>query len=167
MTAFGVAIAVPEPYGSLLRERRAAFGDPQAATVPTHVTLLPPDETDDVQGVRDRLAEVAAATRAFEMTLHGTGTFRPVSPVVFVAVGEGAAETTRLAQGLRTVVGPPPAAFPFHPHVTVAQELDAPALDRALAELADFSCAFTVREFSLYLHDPDRGWVADQSFALA
>jgi hypothetical protein len=42
----GVSIAVPEPYGSLLQERRAGFGDPAAHGIPTHVTLLPPTEVD-------------------------------------------------------------------------------------------------------------------------
>lgn len=42
----GVSIAVPEPHGSLLQERRAGFGDPAACGIPTHVTLLPPTEVD-------------------------------------------------------------------------------------------------------------------------
>ncbi|MGC5413367.1 2'-5' RNA ligase family protein, partial [Streptomyces sp. DT225] len=42
----GVSIAVPEPYGSLLQERRASFGDPAAHGIPTHVTLLPPTEAE-------------------------------------------------------------------------------------------------------------------------
>jgi hypothetical protein len=42
----GVSRAVPEPYGSLLQRRRAGFGDPAAHGIPTHVTLLPPRETD-------------------------------------------------------------------------------------------------------------------------
>ncbi len=40
----GVSIAVPEPYGSLLQERRAGFGDQAAHGIPTHVTLVPPTE---------------------------------------------------------------------------------------------------------------------------
>ncbi|NEE18013.1 2'-5' RNA ligase family protein, partial [Streptomyces sp. SID7499] len=42
----GVSIAVPEPYGSLLQDRRASFGDPAAFGIPTHVTLLPPTEAE-------------------------------------------------------------------------------------------------------------------------
>lgn len=169
MTRIGISIAVPEPFGTRLREARASFGDPQAATVPSHVTLLPPDDVGDscLEVVRRALADVAATTKAFDMSLQGTGTFRPVSPVVFVAVSRGISETELLASRLRDAVGPPPADFPFHPHVTVAQHLDDAALDRAYAELADFSCDFRVSEFSLYLHDDADGWIADQSFALA
>ena len=43
----GVSIAVPEPHGSLLQERRAGFGDAAAHGIPTHVTLLPPTEVAD------------------------------------------------------------------------------------------------------------------------
>ena len=43
----GVAVPVPEPFGSLLRDARASFGDPMAATVPTHITLMPPIDVDD------------------------------------------------------------------------------------------------------------------------
>ena len=47
MTTIGVAIPIPDPYGAELRQHRADFGDPMAASVPTHVTLLPPTEIDD------------------------------------------------------------------------------------------------------------------------
>lgn len=166
---FGVAIAVPEPHGEQLRARRAAFGDPLAAQVPSHVTLLPPDAVpgDDLACLTGRLRDVAARTAPFEITLRGTGTFRPVSPVVFVAVSRGIAETEILAARLRDAVDPPPADFPFHPHVTVAQHLDDAALDRAYADLADFSCTFAVGEFALYLHDERAGWLPQDRFALS
>ncbi|WP_375000444.1 2'-5' RNA ligase family protein [Aeromicrobium sp. CTD01-1L150] len=168
MTQIGVAIAVPEPYGSELRRTRASLGDPQAATVPSHVTLLPPDDVGDshLVAVREALAQVAARTAPFEMSLQGTGTFRPVSPVVFVAVSRGISETELLASCLREAVKSPPPLFPFHPHVTVAQHLDADGLDRAYCELAGFSCDFTVEEFCLYLHDETAGWQPETCFRL-
>lgn len=169
MTRIGVSIAVPEPYGSDLRRRRADFGDPQAATVPSHVTLLPPDDVGEtcLVAVREALADVAARTAPFTMALRGTGTFLPVSPVVFIAVSRGISETEQLAARLREAVRPPTSEFPFHPHVTVAQHLEPSELDRAYAELADFSCDFTVGEFCLYLHDESAGWQPEQCFRLA
>lgn len=75
----GVSIAVPEPYGSLLQERRASFGDPAAYGIPTHVTLLPPTEAEaaDLPAVERHLARIATGGRPFPMRLSGTGTFRP------------------------------------------------------------------------------------------
>ena len=32
--------------------------------------------------------------------------------------------------------------------------------------LADFDCAFTVRDYHLYVHEPDHGWKATRAFAL-
>ncbi|MYR00411.1 2'-5' RNA ligase family protein, partial [Streptomyces sp. SID6139] len=69
----GVSIAVPEPHGSLLQERRAGFGDAAAYGIPTHVTLLPPTEVDRaaLPAVQAHLVKVAATGRPFPMRLHG------------------------------------------------------------------------------------------------
>jgi len=165
----GVAIAVPEPFGGLLRERRASFGDRLAATVPSHVTLLAPTDVDDDQlgGVCAALADVAASRPAFSMRLRGTGTFRPVSPVVFVAVSQGISSTEVLARAVRERLEAPEPGFPFHPHVTVAHNVDDAALDRAYDELAGFECEFTVDSFAMYLHDEREGWRPQHTFALA
>lgn len=168
MTVIGVAIPVPDPFGSMLREKRAEFGDPMAETIPSHVTLIPPTEVDD-----DQLGTVCAALERastelppFAMRLRGTGTFRPVSPVVFVAVSQGISSTELLAQSVRGALDSPEPEFPFHPHVTVAHHLDDPSLDRAYDELADFECSFTVDEFALYQHEDAAGWVPRRAFRL-
>ena len=168
MTIIGVAIPVPDPFGSLLREKRADFGDPMAETVPSHVTLIPPTEVADAQLeiVCDSLERASAALPAFPMRLRGTGTFRPVSPVVFVAVSQGISYTELLARSVREALDSPEPEFPFHPHVTVAHNLDDPSLDRAYEDLADFECEFTVSEFALYHHQDGAGWVPQQAFAL-
>ncbi|MFF8288230.1 2'-5' RNA ligase family protein [Streptomyces sp. NPDC016309] len=158
----GVSIAVPEPYGSLLQERRAGFGDPAAHGIPTHVTLLPPTQVEAARlpAVRAHLAEVAAASRAFPMRLSGTGTFRPLSPVVFVQVVEGAAACSWLQQRVRDTSGPleRELQFPYHPHVTVAHGISEQAMDRAYEELADFEAAWTVGSFALYEQGADGVW---------
>lgn len=168
-TTIGVAIAVPEPHGSMLRRLRAGFGDTQARTVPTHVTLLPPYEVDvdEVEPIRARLDKAAGTMSAFRMGLRGTGTFRPVSPVVFVAVTAGVGATEALVDRLREAVDAPPPEFPFHPHVTVAHHLDTAALDHADETLRDFACEFVVEEFALYLHCGSAGWEPQHHFALA
>lgn len=166
---FGVAISVPEPYGEELRAHRAAFGDPLAEEIPSHITLLPPDVVagDQLDRLAARLSAVAARTAPFEVDLKGTGTFRPVSPVVFVAVSRGISETELLVSELREALAAPEPDFPYHPHVTVAHHLDDAALDRAYVTLEDFACTFTVGEIALYLHEPDAGWSTYLSFPLA
>ncbi|MER6916959.1 2'-5' RNA ligase family protein [Streptomyces sp. NPDC000594] len=158
----GVSIAVPEPYGSLLQERRAGFGDPAAYGIPTHVTLLPPTEADPalLPAVEAHLTEVAAMAAAFPMRLRGTGTFRPVSPVVFVKVVEGAAACSWLQKQVRDAAGPlrRELQFSYHPHVTVAHAIADEAMDRAHEELASFEAAWSCASFALYEQGPDGVW---------
>ncbi len=165
----GVAIAVPEPWGAWLQDYRAALGDDTAPGIPTHVTLVPPFEVDraDVPAVEEHLARAAAAHPAFGIHLRGTGTFRPVSPVVFVMLAAGISGCEQLAAAVRR--GPLAAdlRFPYHPHVTVAHDLDDHLLDRAFRELSGFECDFAVDHFSLYVHEGHTGWVPTRDFALA
>lgn len=158
----GVSIAVPEPHGSLLQERRAGFGDPAAHAIPTHVTLLPPTEADAgrLPEIEAHLAAVAALCEPFAMRLEGTGTFRPVTPVVYVRLAEGADGCDRLQQRIRDAAGPVPRElqFPYHPHVTVAHGIADEAMDRAFAELAGYEAAWTCRSFALYEQGADAVW---------
>lgn len=169
MLTMGVAIAIPEPFGSQLRDKRADFGDPMAETVPSHVTLVPPTEVteDEFHSVCGVLQEAASSLHPFPMRLRGTGTFRPISPVVFIAVSQGISYTELLAKAVRTKLGAPEPEFPFHPHVTVAHNLDDRSLDRAYVELADFECAFRVDGFHLYLHEDGVGWTPRREFLLS
>ncbi|MEU0676350.1 2'-5' RNA ligase family protein [Streptomyces sp. NPDC006172] len=158
----GVSIAVPEPHGSLLQERRAGFGDVAAHGIPTHVTLLPPTEVDSASlpAVEAHLLRVASAGRPFPMRLSGTGTFRPLSPVVYVRIVEGRTDCTRLQQQVRDPAGPiaRELQFPYHPHVTVAHGIDEAAMDRAFAELSDYEAQWSCTGFALYEQGADAVW---------
>lgn len=168
MPVIGVAIAVPEPWATQLQDYRTAIGDPTADGVPTHITLVPPIEVDvDVDALEQHLAAAAAAVPAFEVHLRGTATFRPVSPVVFVALAEGIGQCEVLADAVREGPLAVELEFPYHPHVTVAHHLPDDALDRAFEELADFECSFEVGDFHLYVHRGDEGWVPTRRFDLA
>jgi 2'-5' RNA ligase len=159
-TTIGVSIAVPEPYGRLLQERRAGFGDPAAYAIPTHVTLLPPTEVDsaDLPALRRHLAQVAADGRPFVMRLHGTDTFRPLSPVVYVRLIEGGTSCARLQEQVRSGPVARELQFPYHPHVTVAHGIAEAAMDRAQTELAGFGAAWTAISFALYEQGGDDVW---------
>ncbi|MFC8240807.1 2'-5' RNA ligase family protein [Streptomyces chartreusis] len=158
----GVSIAVPEPHGSLLQERRAGFGDAAAHGIPTHVTLLPPTEVDAslLPAIEAHLVEVAASGRPFPMKLSGTGTFRPLSPVVFVQVVEGAEACTWLQKQVRDASGPVAREllFPYHPHVTVAHGIDEESMDRAFEALSDYEAHWPCTGFALYEQGTDGVW---------
>jgi 2'-5' RNA ligase len=165
----GVAIAIPEPYGLELQRVREGYGDPLAASIPTHITLLPPTEVDadDLDRIEKHLRTIAESEQPFEIHLRGTGTFRPVSPVVFVSLVEGISQCEELAQRVRQGPLDVPLQFPYHPHVTIAHHLTDEVLDRAFDELAGFDCTFEAGGFHLYRHDEEHGWRPARDFALA
>jgi 2'-5' RNA ligase len=165
----GVAVAIPEPWATQLQDYRTGVGDTMAATIPTHITLVPPTEVSDEElaEVEEHLETAAAGVPSFAVHLRGTGTFRPVSPVVFVSLVEGISQCEQLASAVRRGPLAVELAFPYHPHVTVAHHLADEQLDRAFSELADFECAFAVADFHLYVHDEERGWTTSRYFELA
>lgn len=156
----GVAITVPEPYGSVLQHARERFGDPLANEIPPHVTLLGPTvvEPAALDAVSDHLAQVSTAGRPFVLHLRGTGTFRPISPVVFMQVVDGIAECEQLEAMVRSGPLTQDLRFNYHPHVTVAHEVPEPNLDTAFDELATFEARFVVSGFQFYEHGDDNVW---------
>ena len=168
MTTIGVAIAVPDPWGVELQEYRTTLGDVTAEGIPTHITLMPPVEVEESRMplVEQHLAEASAHNSAFKVHLRGTGTFRPVSPVVFVVVVEGISQCEQLAFSVRRGPLACDLQFPYHPHVTIAHHLDDDRLDKGFHELSDFDCEFVADHFSLYVHDEHEGWQPTRHFGL-
>ncbi|MGH8773965.1 MAG: 2'-5' RNA ligase family protein [Jiangellaceae bacterium] len=164
----GVAVPLPDPYAAELQGWRRDFGDPLAGAIPSHITLLPPTEVAVAQlaAVEDHLLGVARAGEPFHVRLRGTATFRPVSPVVFVAVSQGISNCETLSKAVRTDPLPNELSYPYHPHVTVAHHLSDEALDHAFAVLADYEAGFDVTAFSLYEHGTDEVWRPRRSFRL-
>jgi 2'-5' RNA ligase len=163
-----VAVAIPEPWASELQNYRTSVGDDTASMIPTHITLVPPTEVTDAElvEIEAHLSDVAAEVEAFEVHLRGTGTFRPVSPVVFVTVVEGISQCEQLADAIRRGPLAVELAYPYHPHVTIAHDVAEDRLDQAFEELSDFECEFAVEDFHLYVHDHERGWTPTRYFPL-
>lgn len=156
----GVAVPIPEPFGTELQNWRREFGDPMADLIPAHVTLIPPTELTqaDRDSLPARLARAAGTVPPFRVHLRGTGTFRPVSPVVFVALAQGISACERLSCAVRSGPLDVNLQYPYHPHVTVAHHLDEAALDLAYSTLSGYDAVFDVSSFSLYEHGLDGYW---------
>jgi 2'-5' RNA ligase len=168
-TRIGVAIDVPEPWGAELTRARRDAGDPQAAYTPAHVTLLGPTEVDTelLPVVEKHLGALAAAQRRFTIHLRGTGTFRPITEVVFVTLAVGISECEMLAEAIASGEGVHRTSkFPYHPHVTVAQDVPPAALDKVFDDLAGFSARFEVRSFTLFSHGGEGPWRPRRDFPL-
>ena len=168
MPTIGVAIAIPEPWATELVEYRLRIGDPTASGVPTHVTLIPPLDVDGslVAEIEAHLERAAQLHRSYRVHLRGTGTFRPVSPVVFIGLAEGISQCEQLAEDVRSGPLGLDLDFPYHPHVTVAHHLGDDELDRAFDDLAAFECVFDVVDFHLYVHRGELGWQSSRTFPL-
>lgn len=163
-----MSIPIPSPHGELLQQRRASFGDPAAWRIPAHITLLPPTPIDT--GVYEEFIEyctgVASQRDEFDVVLRGTGTFRPVSDVVYIQVAQGVSACETLETALRAGPVRRELDFYYHPHVTVAHNVPADKLDQAFEELADFHVRFTVESFHLYELDDDEVWRPKHDFPL-
>src|SRR5262247_3590217 len=98
----GVAVDIPAPWGPQLTRCRIATGDPLGVAVPAHLTLLGPTEVEPgrLNEIKDHLRDVAEEHHEFELLLRGTGTFRPITEVVFVTVAAGISECEQLAAAI-------------------------------------------------------------------
>ena len=162
----GVAFGIPEPYTGQLQGWRERLGDPNAASIPPHVTLLPPTVLQDtvLGDVEEHLRVIAATESPFVMHLKGSGTFRPLSPVVFVSLVEGGSDCERVQARVRGGPLQRDLGFPYHPHVTVAHYLPTEALDTAFDALAGFEARFTVWGYSLFEQDIAGVWRPQRDF---
>jgi 2'-5' RNA ligase len=164
----GVVVSLPSPWREELTDWRARVGDPAAGRVFPHVTLLPPTEVAAaaMPEIMDHLAETAAGFPPFEIHLSGTGTFRPVSDVVFVVVAAGIAQCEQLESRVRSGPLARETRFPYHPHVTVAHDIPDEGLDRAYAGLAGFEARFPVSGFAVFEQVEGGVWAVRRDFVL-
>lgn len=167
-TTVGVTIAVPEPFADLLTQWRLKVGDLAAHTMWPHITLLPPTEvpTSALPAIHAHLDAAAATVAPFDVHLSGTGTFRPLSPVVFVQVARGVSECEMLEAVVRSGPLERELEFPYHPHVTVAHGVSEAALEEAYDGLAGFTARFPVDGIELFTRCPDAQWQREHQFAL-
>ncbi|MBT2595610.1 2'-5' RNA ligase family protein [Arthrobacter sp. ISL-72] len=154
----GVILGFPPDIAAELQRWRASFGDPMAGVIPAHITLVTTTPTLDWEATRSHVREVARRQEPFTVTISGTGSFRPVSPVVFLNVEEGFEHCVNLHEQLQT--GPLERDLPFayHPHVTIAHDVAPESLDEAETVLKDYRVTFPVVSMGLYEHDINGIW---------
>ncbi|MHA7191823.1 2'-5' RNA ligase family protein [Arthrobacter sp. MDT2-16] len=157
-SSVGVTIPIPEPLAGDLEAWRASFGDPMAAVVPPHITLITTTPATDWDDTIDHVRAVARRQHPFTVTLRGTGSFRPVSPVVFLKLAQGFDECVELHERLQAGPLDRDLEFPFHPHVTVAHDVSEAGMDAAGELLGGFEASFEVRSMGLYEHVPSGLW---------
>ncbi len=156
----GVVLAVPDPPAAEIDGLRRALGAGALGRIAPHLTLVPPvnvraERLDDAVAVVRR---AAAVTEPLHLRLGPVATFWPGTPVVYLAVA-GDVERVHL---LREAVFTDPLArgvtWPFVPHVTLADDVDAGHLPTIVAALAAYSAEVTVEHAQVLQQDADRRW---------
>lgn len=164
----GLSIAIPPPFDAELRDWRRRAGDPLADQVNPHITLVPPTPvlSSSLERILGSVRERCAQVPEFALKLRGTGTFRPVSDVVFVSVAEGISSCEILAERLMIDELRGCRSFPYHPHVTVAHDVPPAALDEVFEGLERFRADLVVDEVWAHRQDADGAWHPLTSFPL-
>ena len=124
--------------------------------MPAHLTLLGPTEVDTARAAGDRGAPgrrsprrtsrsrctCAAPARSGRSPRWCSWRWRPASASASCSPRRSA-RPPELRRDAR---------FPYHPHVTVAQDVPAEALDAVFEDLAGFAARFEVDGFTLFSH---------------
>jgi 2'-5' RNA ligase len=166
----GVALLVPPPVGTEVDGLRRACGDGALGRMPPHCTLVPPVNVreDRMSDALAHLRDAASATRPFTVELGPAATFLPDSPVLYLAVGGDGLDA--LLDVRDRVFSEPlsrPVTWPFVPHVTVAEEMEAGRIDASIRAFANYRAEVTFERVHLREEGEHRVWspIADIAFA--
>jgi 2'-5' RNA ligase len=121
LNVFALVIYIPGPLGAFLDDLRRELVphyNPHA-----HVSVLPPRPLSvEWQTASDQVRAISTGWPPFDVELTALDIFR-VTDVIYLEVGAGAAELRRMHEAVNTAALAFQDPFPYHPHVTLAQEV--------------------------------------------
>jgi 2'-5' RNA ligase len=133
INSFSLVAYVPQPLAGFIERLRQEIQPGYQGR--SHLTFLPPRPLDlTLEQIRGQLEAGLRNQPAFRVELCDVWVF-PVSEAVHLSVGAGWAETKRIHEALHCGHLCCQELFEYHPHVTLAHDLD-PAKVAAAAELA-------------------------------
>jgi 2'-5' RNA ligase len=170
LNVFALVIYIPEPLGLFLDDLRRELAP--ASNPHAHVSVLPPRPL--AVGWQAASVQARALTEAwapFEIQLTGLQVF-PVTNVIYLEIGAGGAELRRMNAAMNTGDLEFEEPFPYHPHVTLAQEIPQPEV-RAIHELARRrweeyrgSCVFRAERTVFVQNTLDNCWLDLAEYSL-
>jgi 2'-5' RNA ligase len=120
---FALVSYIPDPLAAFLDELR--IGLTPASKPRAHVTILPPRPHDhDLEATIERLATGSRPFHSFPVRMGDVEIFT-ASAVVYLGLAHGVEELTRLYRALNCGSLLYAENFPYHPHVTLAQNIEA------------------------------------------
>ncbi len=171
LTGFHAVVAyLPPPLGDFLDRMRGDLVP--GCRLRSHVTVLPPRKlaASDARLV-DEFAERLSGVQPFELRLANVELFESTR-VAYLSIGEGGSELERLHQLLNRGAFAFNEFFPFHPHVTIAQEIPpgevAAVLECARRQWRAFphSTSFTLETLTLVRNLDPETWVDLSDYSL-
>jgi 2'-5' RNA ligase len=123
LSQFALVSYIPDPLGAFLDRLRLDL-TPQCRPH-AHVTILPPRPVScecDLKQVTEALAHEGQLAHPFEVTLGDIEIF-PVTNVIYLSLASGESQVRALFETLNCGQLEYEGPFPFHPHITVAQDL--------------------------------------------
>lgn len=159
---YALVAYLPDPLARFLDDLRRELvpgSDPHA-----HVTLLPPRPlADDAEALR-QVQEYFAHVPPFEVEAGALNVFGCTN-VIFLEIGVGREKLVEIHQDLNCGAVNFCAAYPYHPHITLAQELTGDQVPRA-AETARKAWAqypyprrFLVEKLSFVQNTENNTWL--------
>lgn len=117
---FALVSYIPEPLGGFLDRLRQQLVP--SCHFRSHVTVLPPRPMDcPVEEALAQLETQLEECAAFELTLGQVEIF-PVTSVIYLGLGAGREQIVEMHETMDTQCLGYKEPFPFHPHITLAQE---------------------------------------------
>jgi 2'-5' RNA ligase len=133
LSQFALVSYIPDPLACFLDRLRLDITpncNPRA-----HVTVLPPrpiGNGSDLKELTERLEGESRLTLPFEVTLGDIEVF-PGTKVIYVGLARGEREIHALHENLNAGQLEYDGPFPFHPHITVAQDFAPERVDEFAA----------------------------------
>jgi len=129
---FALVSYIPDPLGNFLDRLRLDLVP--GCSPHAHVTVLPPRPicADEVQAA-DELMEIAENFSGFDIELGEVEIF-PVSKVIFIGIARGERELREMYRALNRGAVAYREPFPYHPHVTLAQNFPLEDLEHLSAQ---------------------------------
>jgi 2'-5' RNA ligase len=133
INSFALVSYIPEPLADFLDRLRQELVP--NCFLRAHVTILPPRPiSSSPEAAWKTIRTLAPRFAPFEIEMTQVEVF-PVSDVIYVGIGRGREEMERMHTGLNAEGLKFSEPYPYHPHITLAQELKGDEVDE-LAHVA-------------------------------
>jgi 2'-5' RNA ligase len=127
INSYALVSYIPEPLSGFLNRLRQELVP--NCFLRAHVTILPPRPSTVPSDVAwENLRSVAERFQPFDVELNTVEVF-PVSDVIYVSVSEGDRELRNMHEAMNINGLAFNEAYPYHPHITLAQGLKPDELD--------------------------------------